>query len=376
MKLQQSCPGLKLTCCFQRKRVQSKFMMKFKGIQVNRETTKNISCGKELKMESIIIFGASTAGRACYVLLKDRFKIKFFCDNNEKLVGQSIEGIKIISPDVLKSIEDQYDRIVIASSFYNEIREQLSELGITKPVHRMEINIQNAPPVLNYGTQIEKIREFVEGKRFSDGLRIKYDGVGRFQTRIDVIRQIVNGCNVIHLGCTDHLSLIGHKIANDNWLHKVVTSAANKCIGIDNNKEAVDYVQKLGYKNVLYADILSDSIKEIDTKRWDYLLIAEVLEHLNEPIHFLSCIKKRYANIDKIIVTVPNAFSKNCFEFAQNNVENINTDHRFWFTPYTIIKVLHEAGYITEQLIMCGSENSEGMLERPLMLPNIVVIAK
>ena len=91
-----------------------KFMMKFKGIQVNRETTKNISCGKELKMESIIIFGASTAGRACYVLLKDRFKIKFFCDNNEKLVGQSIEGSKIISPDVLKSIEDQYERSHLA----------------------------------------------------------------------------------------------------------------------------------------------------------------------------------------------------------------------------------------------------------------------
>lgn len=75
-------------------------------------------------------------------------------------------------------------------------------------------------------------------------------------------------------------------------------------------------------------------------------------------------------------MTVPNALSKINFELAQKNIECINTDHKYWFTPYTTIKVLNEAGYKLEQLIMCGPEKQEDFLNQPLMMSNIVVIAK
>lgn len=327
-------------------------------------------------MESIVIFGASLTGRASYFLLKDRFNIRYFCDNNEELIGKRIENIEIISPTLLKKFETQYDRIVIASSSYEEIRKQLSRLEILKPVQRIKVNLEDSPLVLNFNSDYDEILRFVTGEQFSNGLGIKYDKVGREKSRIDIVKEIVSGCNVIHLGCTDHLSIIDYKLAHNKWLHSIISSVAKKCIGIDNNRQAVDYAVKLGYSNILYADILSNQIDEVIKGKWDYLLIAEVLEHINEPVKFLTSIKDQYKNIEKVIITVPNALSKSNFELAQRNIERINTDHKYWFTPYTTIKVLNEAGYKLERLIMCGPEKQKDLLNQPLMMSNIVVIAK
>ena len=314
-------------------------------------------------------------GRASYFLLKDRFNIRYFCDNNQELIGQRIENIEVISPALLKNLEDQYDKIIIASSSYEEIVKQLNKLGILKPVQRIKVNLENIPLVLDFNSDYDQLLCFVTGEKFSNGLRIKYGKIGRNKLRIDVIKEIVSGYNIIHLGCTDHLSLIDYKIAHNQWLHSIISSVAKKCIGIDNNKEAVDYVVNLGYDNVLFADILKDKIEEIIKDEWDYLLLAEVLEHINEPVNFLAGIKKKYKNIKKIIITVPNALSKSNFELAQQNIECINTDHKCWFTPYTVIKVLQQAGYELEQLILCGQEKQEDLLVQPLMMPNIVAIA-
>jgi hypothetical protein len=63
-------------------------------------------------------------------------------------------------------------------------------------------------------------------------------------------------------------------------------------------------------------------------------------------VHFLSRVQRNLSGYCReIIVTVPNAFALQNFLNAFRRVEKINSDHRFWFSPYTLAKIMHRSGF-------------------------------
>ena len=75
------------------------------------------------------------------------------------------------------------------------------------------------------------------------------------------------------------------------------------------------------------------------------------MEHLDDPVNFLRIFKERFGNnIRSFIITVPSIYNKRQYSNMLNYKEVINSDHRFWFTPYTITKVVVSAGYTPEKL--------------------------
>ena len=116
-------------------------------------------------------------------------------------------------------------------------------------------------------------------------------------------------------------------------------------MGIDINKEGIDFLKsELGYQDIKCADILNDEIPDITEHSWDYLLMGEVLEHIDDPVLFLSRIKEKFSGvIGQLLITVPNAFAWLNVKYALKHMEFINSDHRYWFTPYTLGKILIRA---------------------------------
>jgi hypothetical protein len=197
--------------------------------------------------------------------------------------------------------------------------------------------------------------QFLKGERFSNGYKIEIGKKQDLRDRISLIRKAVKNKTVLHFGCVDHLPLIEDKIKNGFWLHELITRDSAECIGIDNNLEGIEYLQKsLGFTNVIGIDLIADEVPDsIKIKKWDYIIMGEIVEHLDNPVLFLKSIKEK-VNCDKIIVTVPNAFNYNNLKNIFKNTELINTDHRFWFTPYTISKVLIEAGFHVDSFQFCN----------------------
>lgn len=171
-------------------------------------------------------------------------------------------------------------------------------------------------------------------------------------SRESAITEIIKNKDVIHIGCSDHIQHIDEKIKNNMWLHKLISDNARSCIGIDIDKESIEFIKnKIGYTNVFHWDILGDVFDNITAKNWDYVVLGEIIEHLDNPVNFLKVFKMKYGkNIDKFIITVPNIYNKRQFGNMMNYMEVINSDHRFWFTPYTISKILVSAGYIPEKI--------------------------
>lgn len=198
---------------------------------------------------------------------------------------------------------------------------------------------------------------FLTGQKFSSGLAVNFEITPDdkiLHDRIHWLQEQCRGKRIIHLGCVDHnVAMIDMKRKKGRWLHGCLDDVADRCYGVDLDADGIEYMRQVGYPDVKAVDIVAASDPEIMTQQWDALVVAEVLEHIGDPVAFLRAIKNRYAgSIDEMILTVPNAFSYEITRMAWRGRELINSDHRYWFTPYTISKVMTEAGFRIEKIAM------------------------
>lgn len=198
----------------------------------------------------------------------------------------------------------------------------------------------------------KKTLEHLQGSSFSNGLAVHYDYYQPIPKRISFLCDLAKGKNVIHLGCLDHLPLIDEKIARGQWLHKELTAVSASCIGIDIDTEAWTHVKsKHGFDNILLGDFTKSKFPELQDRQWHYAILGELLEHIDNPVSFLSSIHANYKNcLERIVITVPNAWTQHTIKNALRSSEVINSDHRYWFTPYTIAQVITRSGFKLEEI--------------------------
>ncbi|BAF71057.1 hypothetical protein [Sulfurovum sp. NBC37-1] len=201
----------------------------------------------------------------------------------------------------------------------------------------------------------DKVLEYLLGMRFSNAVKMKLTNEKKLFNRDEYLLHVSENKIVVHLGFVDHLPIIDRKIEQKSWLHQRLIDRSKLCFGIDINKKGIEYIQnRYSIPHLHTIDITKDQLpEEIVKEKIDYLLIPDVIEHIGNPVIFLQAIRKKFSNVDTIILTTPNAFRLNNFIFAFKNIECINSDHRFWFTPYTLSKIAVDAGFDIEKLEFC-----------------------
>ncbi len=215
---------------------------------------------------------------------------------------------------------------------------------------------------------------------------VEFEPYEQIPLRPNYLLDLLANQKVLHLGCTDHLEIIDHKRSSGQYLHSLLGYVTSKCVGIDINEEAIAHLRRHGIHNILAADITTPGIAAILEDHFDTLLLGEVLEHIDNPVDFLRRIVANYGgHISRYVITVPNAFGLPFLANALNlGREAVNPDHKYWFTPYTLMKVAHQAGLVVEHVQMCLYENSKGLLpanealfkSKPLLLDTIVAVCR
>ena len=201
------------------------------------------------------------------------------------------------------------------------------------------------------------VTDYLTGKKFSNGLQVTVqNSKSDTSLRNRYLERLVHNHHVLHIGFVDHQPLIEKKIQSNQWLHKILTDSASRCFGLDINEEGVHYVkQQLGYKDVMALNILTDDVPHaITDTKWDYIILADVIEHINNPVEFLTQLRERYSQYcTRLIITTPNALRVQNFLNNLKSMECINTDHRYWFTPFTLAKIATEANYLVSNFELC-----------------------
>lgn len=77
----------------------------------------------------IVVFGIGSYYKKIENVIKERYEIAAFTDNKVTELGETYQGIQLIPPAELKY--QDYDKIVIASSYFKQISSQLLKMGIS-----------------------------------------------------------------------------------------------------------------------------------------------------------------------------------------------------------------------------------------------------
>lgn len=140
---------------------------------------------------------------------------------------------------------------------------------------------------------------------------------------------------VLHYGCADWP--VYDKKTN---LHYALSESIDFIDGYDVNKETIDLMNDSGLfkENTLFSDI--------PDKKYDFLLIPETIEHVNNVSSFLHSILKNIHSNTEILITAPNAFVESQINanVERNNFyfESVHPDHNYWFSIYTLPNVIEK----------------------------------
>lgn len=226
-------------------------------------------------------------------------------------------------------------------------------------------------------------KPYLKEDKFDNGLKITISAPNTpLIFRQDLLKDLVKQCAVLDVGCADHAPLIEQKLRQGRWLHAELARVARRCVGVDIDEEAIAVARQFGY-TILQHNVLTDPVpEELQAEHWDYMILGEVLEHIGNPVLFLQQIHEKYAElVDRLILTVPNALKALNYQAAQQHQEIVNSDHRFWFTPYTLSKVVTDAGFQVERFCFAQglgpmNDSTRRLLEQyPALRDHIVLIA-
>ncbi len=137
--------------------------------------------------------------------------------------------------------------------------------------------------------------------------------------------------------------------------------------GIDINKSALKVAQKYCRK-VFVRDLYSGKLS-LPKKKYDYIIFADVLEHLPRPDLILTDSKKYLANNGTILISLPNIarveirFQLLMGKFNYTTGGILSQDHLRFFTKESAIKMINGCGLKVQNVIPTGLGHIVGLFD-------------
>lgn len=214
---------------------------------------------------------------------------------------------------------------------------------------------------MNFNDEFE---DALHGRTHSDGGCFEFDNASKeyVLNRFEYLENLVEGKTLIHVGCVDTPDALSWKMTTDRWLHARLAKKAARCVGIDISQIGIEHLkERYGIEDIYCLDLMRDDLSIAGNQSWDLIILGEMLEHLDNPVEFLASLRSKIVDkVSRVVVTVPNAMTIYNWRGALNHREQINTDHRYWFTPYTLAKVVTRAGYRVEDIrfVLCDRDEA------------------
>lgn len=163
--------------------------------------------------------------------------------------------------------------------------------------------------------------------------------------RVGFVLERCWGKRVLHLGCVDE-GLTGERLEAGALLHSQLLMVAKEVYGVDVSEEGLSLLREAGIPNLILGNVEHlDQIPELREKRFDIILAAEIIEHLNNPGLFLQSAKYLFHENTVMIITTPNAYRITGFGYRLKGLEFVHPDHNYWFSWSTLTSLLLKNGY-------------------------------
>jgi len=169
--------------------------------------------------------------------------------------------------------------------------------------------------------------------------------IDRDATLLDLCRNQ----KVLHLGAADY-PFHEQSAKEGNLLHQKLQRVARSLVGIDQNREAVEYLRKHhGIDNIIHADTTSQINDQRLSENFDIILCCDIIEHVDNPGMLLEFCKQYLSGSILLVITTINATSiKNALRALQGR-EAVHQDHVAYYSYSTLCQLLLRHGLKPEQ---------------------------
>jgi 2-polyprenyl-3-methyl-5-hydroxy-6-metoxy-1,4-benzoquinol methylase len=151
------------------------------------------------------------------------------------------------------------------------------------------------------------------------------------------ICELCSGKSVLDVGCAGQ----DFDYNNPEWLHNRIMGVALDLDGVDIETEAIRALREKGYS------VYSEDELKLSGKKYEIIIMADVIEHVNDPVAFLRFYSSFISTSGKIIITTPNAHAiRNFTSILVRNNYSVNPQHTFWLCPKTMLEITERAGLV------------------------------
>jgi 2-polyprenyl-3-methyl-5-hydroxy-6-metoxy-1,4-benzoquinol methylase len=148
------------------------------------------------------------------------------------------------------------------------------------------------------------------------------------------ITNMCRNCEVLDVGCVGQDA----NFQTGKWLHNEIKAVAKRVTGVDIASEKMESLKKEGY-HLLHVSELDESLE-----LFDFIVMADVIEHVSDPVGFLKSYSRFLKPTGKMIISTPNANrAVNFFSILLFNNYSVNDEHTCWFCPLTLAEVIQRA---------------------------------
>lgn len=149
----------------------------------------------------------------------------------------------------------------------------------------------------------------------------------------EILRLCANK-KILHIGCCDFPYTV---IRGENLLHLKLSKVTknDNLWGIDTSEQGCSLLRDMEFDHILCGST-DQFISELENQSFDIILAGEVIEHVDNPGHFLNSITPIMKNNTELIITTVNATSIYNFIYALIRKEKVHPDHNFYFSFCTI----------------------------------------
>jgi SAM-dependent methyltransferase len=128
--------------------------------------------------------------------------------------------------------------------------------------------------------------------------------------------------------------------------------AAYRTVGLDLQ---IPPTTPTGYAEQIRGDVMTLP-EHLDGRRFDTVLCGELIEHLERPYDFLRGLRNALAPGGRLVLSTPNplGFPVVFFELTRSHRRFYTGDHRFYFTPRWVDRMLDDSGWVRRETLGVG----------------------
>lgn len=243
-------------------------------------------------MKKAIIFGAGKFGSEAVEWLPKSYEILCYTDNNDKIVGTTVNGLPVHNPDYILDYPDC--DVIIAVAFPAAIVEQLEHMNAKNKIYLycayFKPNI-SLLEVENYDyTQVWSNFCYQNSPVYNkdvDGF-LERMGEGNCLYTVVAPEAISKFANVTRTQGEVKLLEIG--CGSGQFAKLLFKSGYNNYTGVDISKEAIAFAKNINaqHKDNFFVGDAVDFIRRAD---YDLVIMLEVLEHLKDDMKLFEAMK-------------------------------------------------------------------------------------